>query len=169
MKSLAKFKMSVELEWHLNNGLGISECVFMYGSEKFCDLIIEVRELYNKGKLLLEGRDKAIASLKTGESAIFEGKKVKLHLPDWDTHKGKAMKVFIDSGKTDEKTGLHIAKIIRFGSSELSIKNHDKGAADNFQARHQCDSKTDVNTAGFWSCNIHLFAKQLGLKSDYPW
>ena len=141
----------------------------MYGSEKYCDLIIEVRELFEQGKIILEGRDKAIASLKTGEKAIFEGKKVKLHLPEWETHKGKAMKVYIDSGKTDEETGLPIAKILRFGSAKLSIKNHDKGRADNFQARHQCDEKTDINKAGFWSCNIHLFAKHLGLKSDYPW
>jgi len=161
--------MSTELEYHINNGIGISECIFMYGSEKYCDLIIEVRELWSQGKILLEGRDKAIASLKTGEKAIFDGKKVKLHLPERKKHKEKAFMVYLDSGKTDEESGLPIAKILRFGSAASSVKNHDKGAADNFQARHNCDSKTDINKAGFWACNIHLFAKQLGLKSDYPW
>ncbi len=169
MKPLSTFKMSQELEYHLNNGIGISECVFMYGSEKFCDLIIEVRELYNGGKLLLEGRDKAIASLKTGEKAIYDGKEVKLHLPDYDKTAGKKLRVYIDSGKKDEKTGLPKANILRFGDPNLAIKNYDKKAADNFQARHNCDAKTDIKAAGFWSCNIHLFAKHLGLKSDYPW
>ena len=169
MKTVTQLKMSQELEWHINNGIGISECVFMYGSEKYCDLIIEVRELWNEGKIILEGRDKAIASLKTGEPAIYEGKKVKLHLPEYDKTPTKKLAVYLDSGKTDEKTGLPIAKIIRFGDPNLSIKNHDKGAADNFQARHQCDKKDDINKAGFWACNIHLFAKALNLKSDYPW
>jgi hypothetical protein len=50
MKSVSQLKMSNELDWHINNGVGISECVFMYGSEKFCDLIIEVRTLWKEGK-----------------------------------------------------------------------------------------------------------------------
>ena len=169
MKPLSSFKMSQELEYHLNNGIGISECVFMYGSEKFCDLIVEVRELYNDGKLLLEGRDKAIASLKTGEKAIYDGKEVKLHLPDYDRTAGKKLRVYLDSGKKDEKTGLPKAKILRFGDPKRTIKNHDKEAASSFQARHKCDSKTDINTAGFWSCNIALFADHLNLKSSNPW
>ncbi len=32
-----------------------------------------------------------------------------------------------------------------------------------------CDAKSDIKASGFWSCNVHLFAKHLGLKSDYPW
>ena len=118
---------------------------------------------------LLEGRDKAIASLKTGEKAIYDGRKVKLHLPDYDNEAGKKFRVYLDSGKKDEKTGLPVANILRFGDPNLSIKNGDKETADSFQARHKCDSKGDITAAGFWACNIHLFAKHLGLKSDYPW
>jgi len=169
MKPLSTFKMSQELEYHLNNGIGISECVFMYGSEKFCDLIIEVRELYNGGKLLLEGRDKAIASLKTGDKAIYDGRKVKLHLPDYDNEAGKKLRVYLDSGKKDEKTGLPKANILRFGDENSTIKNYDEKAASSFQARHKCDSKTDVNTAGFWACNIALFSDHLNLKSSRKW
>ena len=169
MKPLSKFKVSQELEYHLNNGIGISECVFMYGSEKFCDLIIEVRELYNDGKILLEGRDKAIASLNTGEKAIYGDKEVKLHLPDYDNDAGKKFRVYLDSGKKDEKTGLTVANILRFGDPNSTIKNHDKEAAASFQSRHKCDTKTDINTAGFWSCNIHLFADHLNLKSERKW
>lgn len=169
MKTINQLKLSKDLLWHINNGVGISECVFMYGSEKYCELIIEVRNLWKDGKIILEGRDKAIASLKTGEPAIYDGKKVKLHLPEYDRTAGKKLAVYVESGKTDEKTGNPIAKVIRFGDPNLSIKNHNKKAADSFQARHRCDQKDDVTKAGFWSCNIHIFAKQLGLKSDYPW
>jgi hypothetical protein len=169
MKNLTELKLSKELEWHISNGIGLSECVYRYGSDKYCLLIKEARELHNSGKLLLEGRDKAIASLKTGEPAIYDGKKVKLHLPKYDNTAGKKLSVYLESGKTDPETGLPLAKILRFGDPNSTIKNHDKKAADNFQARHSCDTKDDINTAGFWSCNIHLFAKHLGLESDYPW
>lgn len=169
MKSLDNFKISENLKYHLDNGISLSECIFRYGSDSHIDLIQEVRDLYNSGKLLLEGRDKAIAELKTGEPAIYKGKKVKLHLPDYDNTAGKKFRVYLETDKKDEDTGYPIAKILRFGDPERSIKNHDKKAAESFQARHKCDLKTDINTAGFWSCNIAIFWKHLGLSSSTPW
>lgn len=53
MKPLSSFKMSTELEYHLNNGIRVSECVFMYGSDKFCDLIVEVREGHAQSKYMV--------------------------------------------------------------------------------------------------------------------
>lgn len=170
MKTINEVKISKDLEYHLTNNLSLSECIFRYGSEKHIELIREVRELYEKGKIELSSRDKTIASLKTGEPAIYRGKKVKLHLPDYDNdNKNKKFIVYLETGETDKETNLPLAKTLRFGDPNLSIKNHDKKAADNFQARHRCDTKTDINTAGFWSCNIAIFAKNIGLKSNYPW
>lgn len=169
MKKLGDFIVSENLKYHLDNGLGLSEIVFRYGSFSYCQLLKEARELYKKGKILLEGRDKTIANLKTGEDAIYKGEKVKLHLPEYDKSSGKKLRVFVETGRTDKETGLPIAKIIRFGDPDMKIKNHDKKAADSFQARHQCEKKTDIDTPGFWACNIHIFHKELGLKSDYPW
>ena len=169
MKTLEHIKVSENLKYHINNGISLSECIFRYGSESHIDLIKEVRELYQKGELILEGRDKTIASLKTGEPALYKGKKVKLHLPQYDSDSNKKFVVYLETGKKDEESGLPLAKTVRFGDPELKIKNNDKEAADSFQARHKCDTKTDINAAGFWSCNIHIFHKELNLSSDYPW
>jgi hypothetical protein len=169
MKTLNEVKISENLKYHINNGISLSECIFRYGSDSHIDLIKEVRELYYKGDILLEGRDKVIASLKTGEPALYKGRRVKLHLPQYDSDSNKKFVVYLETGEKDEESGLPIAKTLRFGDPNLKIKNNDKEAADNFQARHQCDSKTDINTAGFWSCNIAIWADHLGLKSKRPW
>jgi hypothetical protein len=169
MRKLEDFKISENLKYHLDNGLSLSETIFRIGSDAHIDLINEVRDLWEKGKIILEGRDEAIAKLKTGKPAIYKGKKVKLHLPEYENTAGKKLKVYLETDEKDKETGLPIAKILRFGDPERTIKNHDEKAADSFQARHQCDAKTDINTAGFWSCNIHIFHKELSLKSSYPW
>lgn len=52
-------------------------------------------------------------------------------------------------------------KIVRFG--DPSMENYrngpsgrgghgDEGRNENFQARHNCDEKTDPTTPGYWSC-----------------
>lgn len=52
-------------------------------------------------------------------------------------------------------------KIVRFG--DPSMENYrngpsgrgghgDEGRNENFQARHNCDEKTDPKTPGYWSC-----------------
>ncbi len=52
-------------------------------------------------------------------------------------------------------------KIVRFG--DPSMENYRNGPSgrgghgdeernDNFQARHNCDEKTDPTTPGYWSC-----------------
>lgn len=169
MKTLNEVKISENLKYHINNGISLSECIFRYGSDSHIDLIKEVRELYHRGEILLEGRDKVIASLKTGEPALYKGRRVKLHLPQYDSDSDKKFVVYLETGKTDEESGLPIAKTLRFGDPDLKIKNNDKKAADNFQARMQCDSKTDIEAAGFWACNIALWAEHLGLASKYPW
>jgi hypothetical protein len=115
-------------------------------------------------------RDKMLRSLlDTGKSAIFKGKKVKLDLPfrivEDDPSK---YRVYHDSGRKD-KDGNIIAKKIDFGSRDLSVKNFDDDRRYSFQKRHNCAAKKDPSTAGFWSCHLHLFHKQLGLSSPKPW
>lgn len=169
MKTLNEVKISENLKYHINNGISLSECIFRYGSDSHIDLIKEVRELYYKGDILLEGRDKVIASLKTGEPALYKGRRVKLHLPQYDSDSNKKFVVYLETGEKDEESGLPIAKTLRFGDVNSTIKNYDKEAAKSFQARHKCDSKTDIEEAGFWACNIAIFYKELNLSSSNPW
>jgi hypothetical protein len=52
---------------------------------------------------------------------------------------------------------------------DLKVKNSNKKAAKSFRARHKCSQKKDRTTAGYWSCNVGRYAKQLGLSSSNSW
>lgn len=71
----------------------------------------------------------------------------------------------------DPKTG-NVRKI-PFGDEKggLTAKINDKEAAKSFAARHQCDTKTDKMSPGYWACRLPKYAKQLGLSGggNYFW
>jgi len=64
-------------------------------------------------------------------------------------------------------------KKIEFGDEKggLTSKINDRDAARNFASRHNCDTKTDKMKAGYWSCRLPKYAKELGLKGggSYFW
>ena len=64
-------------------------------------------------------------------------------------------------------------KKIEFGDEKggLTAKINDREAAKNFASRHNCDTKTDKMSAGYWACRLPKYAKDLGLKGggSYFW
>jgi uncharacterized cupin superfamily protein len=60
-------------------------------------------------------------------------------------------------------------KKVTFGDPGLRVRNNNKKAAKSFRARHKCDQKKDRTTAGYWSCSVGRYAKQLGLSSSNSW
>jgi hypothetical protein len=64
-------------------------------------------------------------------------------------------------------------KKIEFGDEKggLTAKINDREAAKNFASRHNCDTKDDKMSAGYWACRLPKYAKELGLKGggDYWW
>jgi hypothetical protein len=53
---------------------------------------------------------------------------------------------------------------VSFGdTSGLKAKIDDPEARKNFASRHDCANKKDKTKAGYWSCNLPRYAKQLGL------
>jgi len=64
-------------------------------------------------------------------------------------------------------------KKIEFGDEKggLTAKINDREAAKNFASRHNCDTKTDKLSAGYWACRLPKYAKELGLKGggSYFW
>ena len=64
-------------------------------------------------------------------------------------------------------------KKIEFGDEKggLTAKINDRDAAKNFASRHNCDTKTDKMSAGYWACRLPKYAKELGLKGggSYFW
>jgi len=64
-------------------------------------------------------------------------------------------------------------KKIQFGDEKggLTSKINDRDAARSFAARHNCDTKTDKLSPGYWACRLPKYAKSLGLKGggSYFW
>ena len=64
-------------------------------------------------------------------------------------------------------------KKIEFGDEKggLTSKINDRDAARNFAARHNCDTKTDKMSPGYWACRLPKYAKSLGLSGggSYFW
>lgn len=99
------------------------------------------------------------------ESPMIEGPE--LNSPKRNPEDGKKYIVYVKNPKTGN------IKKITFGDEKggLSSKINDREAARNFAARHNCDSKTDKLSPGYWACRLPKYAKELGLKGggSYFW
>ena len=81
--------------------------------------------------------------------AEYKGKEVKLDDP------------FRLPQGSDKKFGVYVKNpksgnviMVKFGDPNLSIKRDDPERLKNFRARHNCSSKTDKTTPGYWSCKF---------------
>lgn len=182
-------EVSEELQYHIDNGLTLTDNVFRVYSEKYFDLVNEVRELYNQGKIKLNEEDQLMVEsdlgkkVKIGKEYIYldapfiyeteteedilseakhRGKNVKLNKPFRTPGGPKKFAVYV-------KTPGGGVKKVTFGDPGLRVKNANKKAAKSFRARHKCSEKKDRTTAGYWSCSVGRYAKQLGLSSSNSW
>ena len=182
-------EISDHLQYHIDNGLTLTNNVFRVYSESYFDLVNEVRELFKEGKIDLNEDDRLmiesdlgikikigkqyvyldapyISETETEEDILAEakhhGKNVDLGSPFRTPGGPKKFAVYVKS-----KTGG--VKKVTFGDPKLKVKNANKKAAKSFRARHKCDQKKDRTTAGYWSCNVGRYAKQLGLSSSNSW
>jgi hypothetical protein len=181
--------ISDSLRYHIDNGMSLTDNIFRVYSESYFDLVNEVRELYNKGKIDLNEEDRLMVEsdlgkkVKIGKEYIYldapyvyeteteedilaeakhHGKNVNLGKPFRTPGGPKKFAVYVKS-----KTGG--IKKVTFGDPGLRVKNSNKKAAKSFRARHKCSQKKDRTTAGYWSCNVGRYAKQLGLASSNSW
>jgi hypothetical protein len=75
-------KTSSNLKYHLNKKLPLTENIFRYGSDAQLELFKEARQLYDKGLLYLNSKDKwLIENTDIGEYGEYEGKLVPLDIP----------------------------------------------------------------------------------------
>ena len=179
--------ISEELQYHIDENLTLTNNVFMVYSKKYFDLINEVRDLWMRDLIQLNEEDEQMVMSDTGKVALFEGEMVYLDAPvlesdDFDflneaEHRGKKVNIgkpFRTPGGPKKfavyvKTPGGGVKKVTFGDPNLKVRNKNKGAAKSFRARHKCDQKKDRTTAGYWSCNVGRYSKQLGLKSSNSW
>jgi len=181
--------VSEALQYHIDNGLTLTNNIFRAYSDGYFDLVNEVRELWEDGLIKLNEEDTLMVESDLGkkiqigddliyldapfiyeteteediiEEAKHRGKNVKLGKPFRTPGGPKKFAVYVKS------PGGGVKKVT-FGDPNLKVRNRNKGAAKSFRARHKCDQKKDRTTAGYWSCNVGRYAKQLGLSSSNSW
>jgi hypothetical protein len=182
-------EVSESLQYHIDNNMTLTNNVFRMYSEKYFDLVNEVRDLFKEGKIDLNEEDRLMVEsdlgikVKVGREYVYldapyvmeteteedilaeakhHGKNVKLNKPFRTSGGPKKFSVYVKS----KSGGI---KKVSFGDPKLKVKNANKKAAKSFRARHKCDQKKDRTTAGYWSCNVGRYAKQLGLSSSNSW
>lgn len=173
------------LHYMVENGLTLTDNIYRPYSDEYFSLINETRGLQQKGLVSLCEDDKWFLDTNVGETAIFEGDIVWLDIPHEledeilveAEYRGKKVKLsspFRTSGGP-KKFGVYVkndkGNVIKvsFGDPNMRVRNNDPAARKSFRARHKCDQKKDKTKAGYWSCNVARYRKQLGIKSSSPW
>ena len=177
--------ISDHLQYHIDNKLSLTNNVFRVYSEGYFQLVNEVRALWEQDLIFLNEEDTLMVESDLGKTAEYLGEIVYLDAPlesmeeeineaeyrgrDVDLNKPfrtpggpKKFAVYVKSPKGNVKK-------VTFGDPGLRVRNKNKKAAKSFRARHKCDQKKDRTTAGYWSCNVGRYAKQLGLSSSNSW
>jgi hypothetical protein len=177
-------QVSEHLQYHIENNLSLTDNVFRAYSNGYFNLVNEVRELWEQGLISLNEEDTLMVESDLGKTAEFEGEYVYLDAPvslmeeineaDYRGRNVDLNKPFRTPGGP-KKFAVYVkspkgnVKKVTFGDPGLRVKNANKKAAKSFRARHKCDQKKDRTTAGYWSCNVGRYAKQLGLSSSNSW
>ena len=172
-------ELSENLSYHIDNGLTLTESIFRIGSDAYLDLINETRRLWNEGKIELNEEDQFIVEkLMTGKKAKWKnpktGKEETVTLDDpkvMDPKLGDKLFVVWRPSPKDPGKAIMIGFGERSGADGKNVidKQQDEGKRKSFLARHNCKEKKDPYAPGWWACNMHLFWKQLGLKTNDPW
>jgi hypothetical protein len=177
--------VSENLQYHLDNELSLMENVFRPHSQKFFDLINEVRELYISGEMELTEEEVEIVESDLGKKvklssgkevyldipmseefineAEYNGKKVEIGKPRRNTGGGKKYVVYVKNPSTGR------VKKISFGDVKggLTAKVSNPKARKAFASRHNCKDKKDRMKAGYWACRLNRFGHLWGGKT-YP-
>ena len=177
-------QVSEYLQYHIENNLSLTNNVFRAYSNGYFNLVNEVRELWERGLISLNEEDTLMVESDLGKTAEFEGEYVYLDAPvslmeeineaDYRGRNVDLNKPFRTPGGP-KKFAVYVkspkgnVKKVTFGDPGLRVKNANKKAAKSFRARHKCDQKKDRTTAGYCSCSIGRYAKQLGLSSSNSW
>ena len=144
-------EVSDELQYHIDNGLSLTDNVFRVYSESYFNLVNEVRDLYNEGIIDLNEEDRLMVEsdlgkkVKIGNEIVYldapyiyeteteedilaeakhHGKNVKLGKPFRTPGGPKKFAVYVRS-----KTGG--VKKVTFGDPGLRVKNSNKKRAKN--------------------------------------
>ena len=178
--------LSEGILFHLENRIPLHENIYRLGSEKHLAMMREARELYREGILQFDEDDAFLLETDIGETGIYDGNVVPLDLPfeegddELDLDEAKYQGKDVDLNKPTRSSGpskfsVYVknekGKVIKlgFGSKGIDIKTHSPERVRSFLARHNCDNPGPRWKARWWSCNLHRYKKQLGLKFKGRW
>lgn len=172
---------SEPLQFHVKNGVGVDKNIFRPGSENFFKLFVEVRNLHEEGKYMLNSNEEFyILETRIGEYGVFEGEDVPIDFPFMvenleeakyqgrEVELGKKGAKRIGGGKgrvyvRDKKTGK--VKKVEFGSNmpdAMGDSEEAKKRRKSFGDRHNCAEKDDNTKPGYWSCRAtKLFGRNV--------
>jgi len=189
MELQGDIQISEGLKYHLDNKLALGESVFRYGSDKFFDLLKEVKDLYNKDLISLNENDTFIVNdfdnavringdvyqlgyiMESEEEseilseAEYKGKKVELNKPKRGG--SKKFYVYVKNPKTGKVKKVSFGA--KAGGGNLAVKLKDPKARKAFADRHNCEQKNDKTKPGYWACRLPRYAKLLGLSGGGRW
>jgi hypothetical protein len=143
-------KISNALQYHIDNGMTLTENAFMFYSEGYFNLVNEVRDLWKEGKIELNEDDILMVESDLGIKVKIGKEYVYLDAPYIYETSGRPKKFAVYT-----KSKTEGVKKVTFGNSNLILKES-----------RECSQKTDRTTASYWSCNLGRYTKQLGLSSS---
>lgn len=176
--------VTTDFAYHINNGLPMTECIYRPGSKSFFKLVSEFRTLAARGAYTPNDLESYyLFETDIGRFGTYNGVEVPL---DWPMPKSDLLEAEYKGRKVDlndpmRSSGPKKYKVytksdsgnviqVNFGDAKggLSAKLDDDDARANFASRHNCDSKAkeDKTKAGYWSCRLPRYWKQLGLKKN---
>jgi hypothetical protein len=174
--------ISEGMKYHLDNKIPVCENVYRFGSKKFFEIINEARRLKDLG-LYENEEDDFILESELGTFFKYKGQVLPLDLPMEDLtiteaeYQGKDVE--LNSPKRGGSKKFYVytrnpqtGKIIKVsfgaksGGGKLSVKFKDPKRRKAFADRHNCSSKKDKTSPGYWSCRLPRYAEKLGLGSN---
>jgi len=180
---ITETEVSKNLQFHLDEGLSVTDNVFRPYSENFFELINETRKLYDKNLIQVGIEDKWLMESDFGKKvklsngnivrldvpyviedlneAEYQGRKVELGKPMRNSGGGKKYVVYVKNPSTGK------VKKISFGDVKggLTAKVSNPEARRKFASRHNCKNKKDRMTAGYWACRINRYSHLWGGKT----
>jgi hypothetical protein len=177
--------VSEGLQYHIENNLRLTENVYRPFSDEYFNLINESRVRYENGDINLFGEDLWIVKTDIGKTAIYEGSEVWLDIPFIDEtevineaeyqgknvelnkpKRGGSKKFYVYT--KNPKTGkvIKVSFGAKSGGGKLAVKFKDPKRRKAFADRHNCATKKDKTSPGYWSCRLPRYAKALGLGNN---
>ena len=155
----------------------ITDNPFRLGSMMYFEVIKEARKRLSEDRYVLTEVDKQILETDLGEFEVYGGNMVPLDCPmiiEEEEKEPELNKPKVGGSKkyyVYVKDGDKIKKISWGDTTGLKVKLKNDKARKSFVARHQCSTKNDKTTAGYWACRLPYYAKQLGMSGggDFFW